>query len=439
MVLSHNQRGFVKGFPALFPAFLADTGGFPLFFLPFFSFPLPERGAEDAQGVFFRPREIFFPFSNKKMTKRPKSVTIQTEKTPEEKSGPRSAVRRVWRSGGPEKGVLMKKAVLIGENAEKFHAVYPAETIRRIRETADAEPVLYRKADVLAAPEAFADTAVLFSTWGMPRFTEEEIRRYFPRLECVFYAAGSVQGFARPFLSCGVRVFSAWAANAVPVAEYTVAQILLSCKGFFAQTRQMKEQTPGRHALKAAYPGNYGEKIGLIGCGMIGSLVSGMLQGHRLEVLVYDPYLSRERADQLKVTPCTLEQLFSSCRVVSNHLPNNESTRAMLNYRLFSRMLPYATFLNTGRGAQVVEADLAKILAERPDLTALLDVTDPEPPLPDSPFFTLQNCWLTPHIAGSLGRERVRMSEYMTEEWLRYLDGAPCRYEVTPAMLETMA
>ena len=64
--------------------------------------------------------------------------------------------------------------------------------------------------------------------------TEEQIAEYLPSLKAVFYAAGSVQAFARPFLNRGIQVFSAWAANAVPVAEYTVAQIILAGKGFYA-------------------------------------------------------------------------------------------------------------------------------------------------------------------------------------------------------------
>ena len=334
----------------------------------------------------------------------------------------------------------MKKAIFLGENKEKFNLVFPAEVIEKIGALTDLDKTLYSKEDVLIAPRRFADTELIFSTWGMPAFTEEEIRTCFPHLECIFYAAGSVQGFAHPFLASGIRVFSAWAANAVPVAEYTVSQILLANKGFFQQTRLMERQkVSDAYALKNAYPGNYNEKIGLIGCGMIGSMVAGMLHEHRLEVLVYDPFLSKEKAEDLGVIPCTPKILFSDCRVISNHLPNNASTKAMLNYSLFSRMMPYSTFLNTGRGAQVVETDLCRLLAERPDVTAVLDVTYPEPPEPFHPFFTLPNCWLTPHIAGSLGNEVLRMSEYMTEEAARYLSNKPCRYEVTPKMLATMA
>ena len=99
----------------------------------------------------------------------------------------------------------------------------------------------------------------------------------------------------------------------------------------------------------------------------------------------------------------------------------------------------WLTFLNTGRGAQVVEEDLARVLKDRPDLTAVLDVTYPEPPVEGHAFYQLPNCVLTPHIAGSSGDEVHRMAEYMAREYQKYVSGEPCAYEVTHKMLETMA
>lgn len=176
----------------------------------------------------------------------------------------------------------------------------------------------------------FVVSGFIFSTWGMPGFSEQEIRTYLPHLKCVFYAAGSVQDFARPFLNCGVSVFSAWAANAVPVAEYTVAQIILANKDFFCQTRLLAQKRRDEaERRRTLHIGNFRKKVGLIGCGMIGSMVATMLQNYDLEVLVYDPFLSEEKKRRLKVTPCTLDELFSSCSVVSNHLANNGATRKM--------------------------------------------------------------------------------------------------------------
>ena len=332
------------------------------------------------------------------------------------------------------------KAIFLCEKSKTVNNVYAQHVKDRIKEETDLDERVYSRADVMASPESFRDTEFIFSTWGMPSFTEEEIKMCFPSLKCVFYAAGTVQSFARPFLNRGVKVFSAWAANGVPVAEYTVSQIILANKGFFAQTRLMAEKRlDDAKRRKAACIGNYGEKIGLVGCGMIGSLVARMLQSYELEVLVFDPFLSDERANELRVKKASLEELFASCRVVSNHLANNEATKGMLKYSHFSSMLPDATFINTGRGAQVVEDDLVRALSERADLTAILDVTYPEPAPLSHPFYTLQNCFMTPHIAGSLGGEVVRMAEYMADELELYIGGNNCRYEVSIKMLETMA
>ena len=110
-----------------------------------------------------------------------------------------------------------------------------------------------------------------------------------------------------------------------------------------------------------------------------------------------------------------------------------------LDINAFEKMKPYSTFINTGRGAQVVENELIKTLKKRPDITAILDVTFPEPPAKDSEFFKLRNCILTPHIAGSSGEEVKRMAVYMLDEFNSFISGKPVKYEVTAKMLETMA
>ena len=328
------------------------------------------------------------------------------------------------------------KSIFLCNKKNSVEKVY-AESFDKLP---DVERKVYTSAEIIAEPEKFAEVEYVFSTWGMPSMSEEEIKRCFPSLKCVFYAAGSVQAFARPFLACGVKVFSAWAANAVPVVEYTLAQIILANKGFFAHSREMKKgNREAGKVMKAAYPGNYGESVGIIGVGMIGSQVAERLKSYKLNVLAFDPFLSDERAKSLGIKKASLEEIFSTCRVITNHMANNEQTKGMLDYKYFSKMLPYSTFINTGRGAQVVEDDLVRVLEEHPDVTAILDVTYPEPPAEGHAFYSLPNCFLTPHIAGSLVNETHRMAEYIIEEYERYINGEPCRYEVSFKMLETMA
>lgn len=332
------------------------------------------------------------------------------------------------------------KAILLSNNIGDLKNVYSEQILEKLQAEAGLDPAYRTYADVCQAPSDYAEVKYIFTTWGFPTFSEEEIGRFFPSLEAVFYAAGSVQSFAAPFLKKGVKVFSAWAANAIPVAEYAAAQILLANKGFYSMARLNSQgDRASAKQLRKYYPGNYDVKIGLIGAGMVGKAVIRELKGHHLNICVFDPFLPDEAAAELGVTKCSLAELFANCFVISNHLANNEATKGMLNGALFETMLPYATFINTGRGAQVVEADLIRVLAERPDLTAILDVTYPEPPAEDSAFYQLENCILTPHIAGSIGNEVHRMAEYMREEFLRYQNGEACRYEVTLEMLKTMA
>jgi phosphoglycerate dehydrogenase-like enzyme len=332
------------------------------------------------------------------------------------------------------------RAIFLCEKTDKIFGVYDPKTVSELKLSTGIEEQIYAKADILREPSRFSNVEFIFSTWGMPEFTEDEIKTCFPSLKCVFYGAGTVQSFARPFLKCGVKVFSAWAANAVPVAEMTVAQIILANKGYFLSSRLFGENghRTARNAFKKCN-GNYGETVGIIGAGMIGKLVIEMLKVYRLKVLVFDPFLPDETADALGVEKCELTELFERAFVVSNHLANNEQTKGMLCHDHFRRMRENAVFINTGRGAQVVEDDLVRALTERPDLTALLDVTYPEPPVEGHPFYTLPNCLLTPHIAGSAGDEVTRMGEYMLAECKTYLANGPCKYEVTEKMLETMA
>jgi len=150
--------------------------------------------------------------------------------------------------------------------------------------------------------------------------------------------------------------------------------------------------------------------------------------------------LSDERARELCVIKAGIDDIFADCSVISNHIANSERTVGMLDYGHFSKMGEYATFINTGRGAQIVCPDMVRAMREVPTRTALLDVTDPEEPLPaDSPIWQCPNIYVTPHRAGSVGQEKYRMGAYMIEEYERIMNGAAPLFEVTDEMLATMA
>jgi phosphoglycerate dehydrogenase-like enzyme len=102
-------------------------------------------------------------------------------------------------------------------------------------------------------------------------------------------------------------------------------------------------------------------------------------------------------------------------------------------------MKPYATFINTARGAVVREPEMIEVLRARPDLVAVLDVTYPEPPAPDSPLYDLPNVIYTPHIAGSMDHECYRMGQMMVDELRRYVNGQPLRHALSREQIARMA
>ncbi len=335
----------------------------------------------------------------------------------------------------------MKHAVFLGSQ-ERVNYVYAQDVLNRLHNELifETDRVLGKR-ELEEYREILSRAEYVFSTWGMPAFTREEIRKYLPNVKAVFYGAGSVQHFARPFIEEGVAVFSAWAANGVPVAEYTFAQIILATKGFFQRLHRQSEGAAWTNKHPAvSFPGNYEIKVGIIGAGMIGRMVIERLKTlDKVEILVSDPFLSDAKAAELGVTKCDLDTVFTECDVISNHTANNPQTVGMMNKRHFDAMKPHAVFINTGRGAQVVEDDMIAALREVPTRAAVLDVTFPEPPEADSPLYTLDNVFLTPHIAGSLGNEVHRMAEYMYDEYRAFDAGEKTRYHVTMEMLETMA
>ena len=149
-----------------------------------------------------------------------------------------------------------------------------------------------------------------------------------PHLCAVFYAGGSVQYFARPLLERGILVTSAWLSNAIPVAEFTLAQILLACKGYWRNTREYAEAPSYAHALRG--PGNYSAEIALLGAGAVEHTLIGLLRLFHLRVLVFDPFLSAAEAEHLGVDKVSLEEAFVRGFVVSNHLADNDRTAGML-------------------------------------------------------------------------------------------------------------
>lgn len=326
---------------------------------------------------------------------------------------------------------MSTNAVLMAKDSAMIDYVYSSAAIEWLLANTNIHPETVTVDNLDSELPKLSQTEVIFSTWGIPRLNEQQIAAM-PKLKAVFYAAGSVRAFAEPFLKREIMICSAVEANAIPVAEFCLGQILLSLKGYFINNRVAKSGQ-WSDAIKVIGPGVYGETVALLGVGSISRHLLKLLKNFNIRVIAVSNYLQSrpEEASLLGIERLvTMDEAFRSALVVSNHLPDKPDNRGIITKQHFAAMRPGATFINTGRGAQVDESGMVEVLRERDDLSALLDVTFPEPPSPDSPLYSLDNIQLSTHIAGSMNDEVHRMADYMLDEFRRWRDGKALHYQV---------
>ncbi|MER5493530.1 hydroxyacid dehydrogenase [Streptomyces sp. NPDC002490] len=319
-------------------------------------------------------------------------------------------------------------------------ALFDDETLALLTRVADIDPdlVVSDFHDPAAAP-ALSRAEALFTGWECPPLDAAALA-LMPRLRTVVHAAGSVKHHVTD--ACwerGITVASAAAANAVPVAEYTVAMILLAGKGVLpAATAYRTRRTWLSPIETVGRRGNYRSTVGVVGASRIGRRVMELLRPYDLRVLLYDPYVDEQEAAALGARSTSLDELARSSQVVTVHAPQLPETHHLFDRDRLRLMPDGATLVNTARGALVdTEALTAELLSGR--LSAVLDVTEPEVLPADSPLYALPNVLLTPHIAGSLGNELTRMARAAVEELARYANGLPFLDPVCPEALTRSA
>ncbi|MFB8143354.1 hydroxyacid dehydrogenase [Streptomyces parvus] len=286
---------------------------------------------------------------------------------------------------------------------------------------------------------ALAGAELLITCWGAPPLTAEVLAAA-PRLRAVVHAAGSVKHHITP--ACwerGIQVASAAGANALPVAEYTLAAILFAGKNVLPAAHRYRQlRAPHDWRAELDGHGNYRRCVGIVGASRIGRRVIELLRPFDLDVLLFDPYVDAGAAARLGAEKVGLDELCARSRIVSVHAPELPATRHLIGAAQLAAMADGTTLINTSRGSLIDEdALLPELVAER--LNAVLDVTEPEVPPPGSPLYELPNVLLTPHVAGSLGDEIHRLADFALEEIARYAQGLPFADPVTPDDLTRMA
>ena len=303
---------------------------------------------------------------------------------------------------------------LFGRDRASLRAIGAQDVAGRALEQIDDE-----------AREALAQTDVLIMGWGAPRLTDDDLASA-PHLRAILYAGGQVSGLVPTSAHRrGILLSNAGHANAIPVAEFTTALIVLANKQALRSARLYHERRSMIHReVDFPHAGNRSKSVGIVGASRIGRMVIERLSRLDVDIALYDPFVGQAEAHALGVRPVGLDVLMATSDVVSVHAPLNHDTVGLITRAHLRAMRDGATFINTARGGLVdQEALVDELRTGRID--AMLDVTTPEVLPPAHELYDLPNVLLTPHMAGSTGPELARLGDHVAAEFERLARGLP--------------
>lgn len=325
------------------------------------------------------------------------------------------------------RGQLLYNKVVVDKDLKRLEQFAQVTT----RLMPDAEPDTVRK--------AIAGADACLTGWGTPQLTADIIDAA-PDLKMIAHTAGSVKPIVSDAVwERGIRVTSSAAAIAVGVAEHALGLMLSSMKRTYWFNDIIHKGGWLDNDERSKIVETFGIKVGVIGAGNAGRHFIKLLNNFELDILLYDPFVSEEKAKEMgAVKYDSLESMMKEADVISIHAPSLPETTNMLNADNLKLLKDGAIIINTARGAIIDEAALYEEL-KTGRITACLDVTEPEPPEEDNPLRSLPNVVLTPHIAGAIANNMGRMGSYSISEVERFFSGQPLKYEVTLDDLKRLA
>lgn len=232
----------------------------------------------------------------------------------------------------------------------------------------------------------------------------------------------------------GVVVTYTPGANTLSVAEHVIGLIFALAKQITQADNAVRKPN---WQIRLHYSGIEvaGKRLGLVGLGRIGTCIAGLAMGLDMSVLVFDPYVSKEKARQLGVESLALEALLSQSDFVVICCALTSETHGLIGEKAIGLLKPTAYLINVARGSIVDEQALIEALRDRRIAGAALDVLENEPPDPNNPLLNMQNVILSPHVAGVAQDASRRMSVWVAEDVVRVLNRELPKHPVNAQIL----
>jgi phosphoglycerate dehydrogenase-like enzyme len=282
--------------------------------------------------------------------------------------------------------------------------------------------------DPAVLTERLRDADVAVNIRGRTRFTAEVLQACSKLKLISIWGTGTDNVDLKAAAARGITVTNTPGANALAVAEHTVALILAVAKQLAQADRAMRQGGWPRNLV----PQLRGKRLGLIGTGLIGREVAAMGRGLGLEVVAWTFHPNPHLAVSLGLRYVELDELLQTSDIVSLHLRATPDTRHFLNRERLAMLKASAILVNTARGALIDEAALVEWLREKRIAGAGLDVFDTEPLPAGHPLTTLPNVLLTPHCGGMTPDSNLIGLAMAVENIENFLKGKPTHVVVGP-------
>jgi D-3-phosphoglycerate dehydrogenase len=230
----------------------------------------------------------------------------------------------------------------------------------------------------------------------------------------------------------GVVVMNTPQENAIAAAEHTIAMMLSISRKIPQATGSMKAGKWEKKKFTGVEL--YNKTLGLIGIGVIGTIVADRARGLKMKVIGYDPYLSKEVAEKKGVDLVSLEELLSRSDFISVHTPLTDETRNLIDKNSFKKMKDGVIFINCARGGIINEKDLYDAIKEGKVAGAALDVFEKEPAI-GNPLLELEEVISTPHLGASTAEAQENVAIAIAQQIVDYLIFGEARNAVNLPMV----
>ncbi|MCL4478214.1 MAG: phosphoglycerate dehydrogenase [Deltaproteobacteria bacterium] len=215
----------------------------------------------------------------------------------------------------------------------------------------------------------------------------------------------------------GIIVMNTPGGNSITTAEHTLAMIMSMARRIPQATASLKEGKWEKNKFMGVEL--YNKVLGIIGFGNIGSILADRAIGLKMRVIVYDPFITEEKAAKVGAKKVELDELYKTADIISVHTPVTKETKGMLNKSVFEKMKKGVMLVNCARGGIINETDLYEALQSGKVSSAALDVFEVEPPV-EHPLLKLENLIATPHLGASTHEAQVNVSVDIAKQFVAY-------------------